>query len=81
MNQSERISRDHEECLARLSPEQRETALGETTRLLQRLRDVTRLERLRYEPAKIHAGGDDLFEGLKSQLPGRRITKVKRKKD
>jgi hypothetical protein len=53
MNESERIRRDHEECLALLSAEQRITVLGETTKLLERLRLATRLEQMRYQAPRI----------------------------
>ena len=58
MNRSDRINRDHEECLARLSAEQRETVLDETTRLLKRLRLAT----------IVHVSAVDIVERLKSPL-------------
>lgn len=70
MNQSERISKDHEECLARLPAEQRQTVLGETARLLTRLRLAT----------AIPVGDGDLVERLKSQPNGSRIARFERKK-
>lgn len=70
MNQSERIRRDHEECLARLPPKQRETVLDQTTRLLKRLRLAT----------TDYVSAVDIVEWLKSQSNGSRKTNVERKK-
>jgi hypothetical protein len=70
MNLSHRISRDHEESLARLSPEQRAMVLDETTRLLKRLRLAT----------TVHVSVVDMIERLKSTLNGSRKTNVERKK-
>ena len=70
MNQSERINRDHEECLARLPAAQRETVLNETTRLLKRLRLATIVD----------VSAVDIFERLKSPLGASRKTNVERKK-
>lgn len=70
MNRSERIRKDHEECLARLPAEQRDMVLGETTRLLKRLRLA----------ATIHVSAVDIIEGLKSPLRASLIAKFQRKK-
>lgn len=73
MNRSGRISKDHEDRLAKLPPEQRKTILGETTRLLKRLRLTTRFEhRFGYKPTIIHISDDDLVEWLKSLPKGSR---------
>ena len=71
MNRSGRINREHEECLARLSPEQRATVFDETARLLKRLRLST----------IVHVSDVDIVERLKSSLNGGRKTNVERKKD
>jgi hypothetical protein len=70
MKQSDRISRDHEECLARLRPEQRATVIDETTRLLKRLRLTT----------TVHVSDVDIVERLRSALNGSRKTNVEGKK-
>lgn len=71
MNRSGRINREHEESLARLSPEQRATVFDETTRLLKRLRLST----------IVHVSDVDIAERLKSPLNGGRKTNIDRKKD
>ena len=70
MNRSDRINRDHEESLARLSPEQRAIVFDETTRLLKRLRLTT----------TVHVSDVDIIERLRSALNGGRKTNVERKK-
>ena len=64
--ESRRVSQHHEECLALLTPEQRETVLRETTKLLTRLR-LANID-------------DYLAEWVKSQPQGNRIPKVERRK-
>jgi hypothetical protein len=70
LNQSDRISRNHEECLARLPSAQRETVLDETTRLLKRLRLAT----------TVHVSAVDIVERLKPPFNGSRKTNFERKK-
>ena len=79
MNESERIRRNHEECLALLTPEQRRAVLGETTRLLERLRLATRLQQMRSTATKIQVA-DDVVAWLKALAPKSRIIKIERKK-
>ncbi len=80
--ESDSISKEHEDRLAKLPPEQRKTILGETTRLLKRLRLATRFEHIfGCESTETQISYDDLVEWLKSLPPGSRINKVERRKD
>ncbi len=82
MDRSDRSIANHEKWLAKLTLEQRETVIRETSRLFRRLRVAARFEnRFGYKPISTQAADDSLLDWLKAQPPGSRITKIERKKE